>query len=104
MRYTLVTVEPLEGAPHVRGGLLSGPGIGLRGRSRERQLEPSFLRDTGRTAPWSWDLESRRTFKLLTPIIVRIGKRQEETIWGILKQYLEAFGGGHRVGAMPSRL
>ena len=39
---------------------------------------------------WSWDVESRHIFKLLTPIIVRIGKRQEETIWGSLERYLEA--------------
>jgi hypothetical protein len=38
---------------------------------------------------WSWELEPRSVFKLMAPISARIGKRQEATIWGNLKQFLE---------------
>ncbi|MDA8330292.1 MAG: SRPBCC family protein, partial [Candidatus Dormibacteraeota bacterium] len=39
---------------------------------------------------WSWDVEPRGVFKLMTPLIARMGRRQEETIWTGLKHYLEA--------------
>jgi Polyketide cyclase / dehydrase and lipid transport len=38
---------------------------------------------------WSWDLEPRGIFKLMTPLVARVGQRQEETIWAGLKQFLE---------------
>ena len=38
---------------------------------------------------WSWDVESHGIFKLFTPVIARIGKHQEEVIWGNLKRLLE---------------
>ncbi|HET7271436.1 MAG TPA: nitroreductase/quinone reductase family protein, partial [Rubrobacter sp.] len=39
---------------------------------------------------WSWELEPRGVLRLLTPLIARMGQRQEETIWAGLKQFLEA--------------
>ena len=39
---------------------------------------------------WSWELEPHGLFKLLTPLIARIGRRQEETTWASLRQLLEA--------------
>jgi Polyketide cyclase / dehydrase and lipid transport len=39
---------------------------------------------------WSWDLEPRGVFKLITPIVTRIGRRQEEATWASLKRFLEA--------------
>ncbi len=47
-------------------------------------------RAEGTLMRWSWDVESLGVFKLLTPMIARVGKRQEEAIWGNLKRYLEA--------------
>ncbi len=39
---------------------------------------------------WSWEVEPHCVFKLMTPLIGRMGQRQEETIWASLKRYLEA--------------
>jgi len=39
---------------------------------------------------WSWELKPKGMFKLLTPVIGRMGKRQEQEIWGGLKRYLES--------------
>jgi Polyketide cyclase / dehydrase and lipid transport len=38
---------------------------------------------------WSWQLRPRGVFRLMTPIINRIGQRQERTIWASLKRCLE---------------
>ena len=39
---------------------------------------------------WSWELETRGLLKLMAPIVARMGRRQERTIWTNLKQLLEA--------------
>jgi len=39
---------------------------------------------------WSWELKMRGLFKLIAPIIVRMGQHQEKTIWTNLKHLLEA--------------
>lgn len=39
---------------------------------------------------WAWELEPRGVLKLLTPLVVRLGRRQEATIWAGLKRVLEA--------------
>ncbi|MGZ6391081.1 MAG: SRPBCC family protein, partial [Ktedonobacterales bacterium] len=39
---------------------------------------------------WSWELEPRGMLKLMTPVVVLIGRRQERTIWTGLKRCLEA--------------
>jgi Polyketide cyclase / dehydrase and lipid transport len=38
---------------------------------------------------WSWDLRPKGAVRLLTPLVVRMGQRQERRIWGGLKEYLE---------------
>lgn len=38
---------------------------------------------------WSWELRPKGIFKLLTPVIAWVGRRQEEEIWDGLKRYLE---------------
>lgn len=38
---------------------------------------------------WSWDLEPRGVLKLMSPLVVRMGRRQEKTIWAGLKNLLE---------------
>lgn len=38
---------------------------------------------------WSWDVEPHGLLRLLTPMIARWGRRQEETIWAGLKRFLE---------------
>ncbi len=39
---------------------------------------------------WSWDLMACGVFKLMTPMVARSGKRQEQRIWGDLKRVMEA--------------
>jgi hypothetical protein len=38
---------------------------------------------------WSWELEPRGVFRFVTPLVARLGRRQEATIWAGLKRYLE---------------
>lgn len=38
---------------------------------------------------WRWELQPRGVLRLLTPLIARMGQRQEEAIWSGLKQFLE---------------
>ncbi len=39
---------------------------------------------------WAWQVEPRGALRLVTPIMARIGRRQEHAIWAGLKQVLEA--------------
>ena len=39
---------------------------------------------------WSWQVRPRGLYRLLTPAIVRMGRRQEQENWGGLKRFLEA--------------
>ena len=39
---------------------------------------------------WSWDVRPRGVFKLMGPVVGLIGRRQEQRIWGNLKELLEA--------------
>jgi hypothetical protein len=38
---------------------------------------------------WSGDLEPHRIFKLMSPMVARMGRRQEQRIWTGLKRLLE---------------
>jgi uncharacterized protein YndB with AHSA1/START domain len=38
---------------------------------------------------WAWQVETPGGMKILAPLIVRIGRRQEQRIWGSLKRLLE---------------
>lgn len=38
---------------------------------------------------WCWEVESKGVFKLLSPLVGRLGRRQEERTWAGLKRYLE---------------
>jgi uncharacterized protein YndB with AHSA1/START domain len=38
---------------------------------------------------WSWEVRPRGLYRLLTPVIVRVGRRQEQENWGGLKRFLE---------------
>ena len=39
---------------------------------------------------WSWVVRPRGLYRLLTPVIVRVGRRQEQANWGGLTRFLEA--------------
>jgi hypothetical protein len=52
---------------------------------------------------WSGDLEPRGPLKLMSPLVARMGRRQEERIWTGLKHLLEGQGtdaGNTREGSM----
>jgi hypothetical protein len=38
---------------------------------------------------WSWELLPRGVFKLLGPLVARIGRRQEQRSWAGLKRVME---------------
>jgi uncharacterized protein YndB with AHSA1/START domain len=38
---------------------------------------------------WSWEVRPRGLYRLLTPVIVCVGRRQEQENWGGLKRFLE---------------
>jgi hypothetical protein len=39
---------------------------------------------------WSWELRPKGVFRLMGPVIARMGRRQETAIWAGLKRYLES--------------
>jgi hypothetical protein len=39
---------------------------------------------------WAWVVRPKGASRLLTPVISRIGRRQERAIWVGMKRYLEA--------------
>jgi uncharacterized membrane protein len=43
---------------------------------------------------WSWDVRPRGSLRILAPLVARLGRRQEQTIWTALKDQLE----GPRMG------
>jgi hypothetical protein len=44
----------------------------------------------GTRMSWLWDLEPRGVYKVLRPIIRRIGERQELRVWSQMKKVMEA--------------
>jgi uncharacterized protein YndB with AHSA1/START domain len=44
----------------------------------------------GTRTGWSWVGRPRGLYRLLTPVIARVGRRQEQENWGGLKRFLEA--------------
>lgn len=41
---------------------------------------------------WCWQLQPRGPLKLLGPLMVLQGERQEQAVWHCLKRFLEAPG------------
>jgi Polyketide cyclase / dehydrase and lipid transport len=41
---------------------------------------------------WSWDVSPRGPLRLFGPLVARLGRRQEQTIWSGLKAQLEGSG------------
>lgn len=39
---------------------------------------------------WSWELQPKGVFRLMGPVIARLGRRQEAEIWAGLKRYMES--------------
>jgi Polyketide cyclase / dehydrase and lipid transport len=49
----------------------------------EPQSEGTLMR-------WHWDVRPRGVLKLLSPIVARLGRRQEQAVWTGLKELLES--------------
>ena len=47
---------------------------------------------SGTRMSWSWEMRLRGLYRLLTPIIVGAGRRQEQANWAGLKRFLEGQG------------
>jgi hypothetical protein len=43
----------------------------------------------GTRMSWSWEMRLRGLYRLLIPIVVGAGRRQEQANWASLKRYLE---------------
>ena len=41
---------------------------------------------------WVWNLKPRGVLKVMGPLVARMGRRQEQTIWTGLKHLLEGHG------------
>ena len=51
----------------------------------------TFEPDPGGTRMrWSWELQPKGVFRLMGPVIARIGRQQEAEIWASLKRYMES--------------
>jgi hypothetical protein len=50
--------------------------------------------DGGTRMRWSWDVRPRGIFRLLTPLVGTLGRRQEQAIWAGLKRLLERGAAG----------
>jgi uncharacterized protein YndB with AHSA1/START domain len=44
----------------------------------------------GTRLSWSWDLQPKGLFRVMGPLIARIGSRQEAETWAGLKRYMES--------------
>jgi hypothetical protein len=42
---------------------------------------------------WRWNLRPRGALRLISPLVARMGRRQEQAIWTNLKRHLEARAG-----------
>jgi uncharacterized protein YndB with AHSA1/START domain len=54
--------------------------------------------DGGTRMRWSWDVRPHSPLKLITPLIGRFGRRQEQAIWGELKRLLQSQAPGGAEG------
>lgn len=63
----------------------------------------TFEPDPGGTLMrWSWDIQPRGALRFLSPVISRIGKRQEAANWASMKRYLESVPAAGTPGTGPA--
>jgi len=43
---------------------------------------------------WSWEVSPHGPLRMFGPLVARVGRRQEQTIWTALKAQLEGSGAG----------
>jgi hypothetical protein len=67
--------------------------LALRSHLSAMEIHGSLTFDPvaeGTRMRWSWEVAPRGLLKLMTPLVVRVGARQERAIWTGLKRLLEA--------------
>ena len=72
---------------HRPGGLASRTTMGQADIAGTLTFEPV---PGGTRMRWAWVVRPKGASRLLTPVISRIGQRQERAIWTCMKRYLEA--------------
>jgi hypothetical protein len=45
--------------------------------------------ETGTRMRWAWDVQPKGLARVLTPVVVIVGRRQEQAVWTGLKRHLE---------------
>ena len=69
--------------------------LALRSHLSAMEIHGSLTFDPvpgGTRMRWSWEVEPHGPLKLLRPLVVRVGARQERSIWENLKGLLESQG------------
>lgn len=79
----LTSETTLFDRPARLGSVSSMPGMAVDGKVTF-QPDPAGTRVT-----WSWQIHPRGLLRLATPVIARIGRRQEQETWAGLKRHLE---------------
>jgi hypothetical protein len=67
--------------------------LALRSHLSAMEIHGSLTFDPvpgGTRMRWSWEVAPRGLLKLVSPLVVRVGARQERAIWTGLKRLLEA--------------
>jgi hypothetical protein len=67
--------------------------LALRSHLSAMEIHGSLTFDPvpgGTRMRWSWEVEPHGPLKLMSPLVVRVGARQERAIWTGLKRLLEA--------------
>jgi hypothetical protein len=67
--------------------------LALRSHLSAMEIHASLTFDPvpgGTRMRWSWEVEPHGPFKLMSPLVVRVGARQERSIWENLKGLLES--------------
>jgi hypothetical protein len=67
--------------------------LALRSHLSAMEIHGSLTFDPvpgGTRMRWSWEVEPHGPLKLMSPLVARVGARQERAIWTGLKRLLEA--------------
>jgi hypothetical protein len=49
---------------------------------------------------WSWEITPHGFYRLMEPVIARLGNAQEEKLWAGLKRFVEAHAASKPIGSV----
>ena len=76
--------------PRILGSISHSQARGRRGPPMRTEAALTFEPvPTGTRMRWSWQIETQGPMKLISPLLIVLGRRQERRIWGQLKRLLE---------------